>query len=226
MFNIYLIKNKLNNKVYIGKTKSLDARLAKHFSCAKTGINCFVIHKAIAKWGLQNFEVFVLEKLADEQLAIEKEVFWIDHYKSNITKYGNEFGYNLTAGGEGLSGYKHTEESKILMSIASLGKPKSEDHKKSLSESHAGKSLSAQHKLNIGKSVSGKTRGEDSKIKYSESKTGSKNPQSKLTDFLVKEIKIILNSGTISIKDLAVKYGVSPRTIRDVKNNKTWTHIK
>lgn len=57
-------------------------------------------------------------------------------------------GYNLTSGGDGQSGYKHTEESKKKMSLnnywlgkegVNKGKKFSDEHKKKLSDLHKGK---------------------------------------------------------------------------------------
>ena len=54
---IYLIKNKINNKCYIGQTiRSLEKRWKEH--CSKTG--CSVINTSIKKYLPDNFEVSIL----------------------------------------------------------------------------------------------------------------------------------------------------------------------
>lgn len=53
---------------------------------------------------------------------------------------------------------------------------------------------------------------------------GEKVGSSKLTPTLVREIKSLF--GTISSYEASKKYGVSPGTIRNVWNGKTWKHIQ
>ncbi len=57
-----------------------------------------------------------------------------------------------------------------------------------------------------------------------EAKLGSKNPQAKLTDDLVKEIRKELAEGKTG-SFLAQKYGVSCPLISFIKNRKFWKHI-
>lgn len=60
---------------------------------------------------------------------MEKETFYINLFRSD----SSEFGYNLTSGGDGISGYKHTEETK-----------------RKLSESHSGEAHWKFGKTNVG----------------------------------------------------------------------------
>lgn len=60
---IYIIKNKCNNKVYIGQTtKSVEHRFHDHIKSVK--YNCepsMVLYKAMRKYGVENFYVEILE---------------------------------------------------------------------------------------------------------------------------------------------------------------------
>lgn len=77
--------------------------------------------KAITKYGWDNIEHKVLiDNLAKEQ-ASEVEQQLIEYYKS-IGK-----SYNITNGGEGTLGYKHTDSYKEKMRLLQLGKPKSKE---------------------------------------------------------------------------------------------------
>lgn len=225
MFYVYKIKNLINNKLYIGKADNVNKRWLKHISYARTNRG-FIFHKAITKYGADNFEVSILEECESEEIALEKEAYWIAEYKTNICKWGSEFGYNLTDGGEGISGHKHSDESKQKMSDASIGKPKSDDHKNQLSISHTGKILSEEHRASISLSNMGKIMSDSARNNIRISKLGEKNPKSILTENDVREIKLLFLDPLILNKDIATKYGVAPRTIRDIKNNKTWKHIK
>ena len=53
---IYLVANKVNGKLYVGKTtQTRNARKKAHEKLAMNG-NGFVFHKALRKYGLDNFE--------------------------------------------------------------------------------------------------------------------------------------------------------------------------
>lgn len=101
---IYKITNKLNNKIYIGKTiNSIQYRWDQHVSAAfankdKDEYN-FLLHKAIRKYGTSAFEIEAVEEVENEKLS-ERESYWISFYNSCILEE-NTNGYNMTYGGEG-----------------------------------------------------------------------------------------------------------------------------
>lgn len=91
---IYCIRNIVNNKVYIGKSKNIHQRIIQHKHLLKIKSkdeNEYLIN-SYHKYGDENFEYFVLEFLDfDEKLVAERELYWIKIYDSlNSTK-----GYNL-----------------------------------------------------------------------------------------------------------------------------------
>lgn len=49
-----------------------------------------------------------------------------------------------------------------------------------------------------------------------------RNPNAKLTHKDVVEIK----KSNISLKELSIKYGAHTKTIKDIKENKTWEWLK
>lgn len=126
-FYIYKITNIVNGKVYIGKTNNVEKRWSKHVrhSCDPKCKHHFILHQAIAKYGVINFSHEIIETVNDERLSLDREVYWISFYKSNVSRYGSQHGYNLTDGGDGASGYRHSEESKQKMR-----KPKRKDRKR------------------------------------------------------------------------------------------------
>lgn len=92
---IYIIKNLINNKVYIGQTiQKLSKRFNGHCCYSKTdkSINMY-IKRAIHKYGRENFSIELLEECNIEDLN-QREQYWIKKYDS----YNN--GYNLTLGGQ------------------------------------------------------------------------------------------------------------------------------
>ncbi len=71
---------------------------------------------------------------------------------------------NLTDGGCGIDGYKHSKEA-----IAKLSKPKSEEHKNKLRAAAIGRALSEHHKSMIGQSKIGKKHSDETKEKIRKS---------------------------------------------------------
>lgn len=86
---IYLLKNSIDSKMYVGCTKNLNKRLYRH-SLAKEG---HLIAQAIHKDGIKCFEMYVLDCDEDRKKSLEKERNWTIALN---TLYPN--GYNLRAG--------------------------------------------------------------------------------------------------------------------------------
>ena len=107
---IYKITNVITNKCYIGQTTlGFDRRYSSNLY--KNTKNSY-LKRSIEKYGIENFEIIKIFDVAfsREELNI-KEMHWINYYKSNKS----DFGYNLTDGGEGSSGWHPSEETKRKM---------------------------------------------------------------------------------------------------------------
>lgn len=90
---IYIIKNRINNKLYIGQTtQSVESRFKQHLRCSKSN-SIQLISKAIKKYGKSNFYVEILEECLIEELNA-KEEYYIELYDSFNS------GYNLCKGGK------------------------------------------------------------------------------------------------------------------------------
>lgn len=93
---IYIIKNNVNNLVYIGQSVDIQCRWNAHLRSAK-GFHKqdenTKIHKAMREIGIKHFYYEILEECPYNKLS-EREIFWIKKFNS----YNN--GYNMTLGGE------------------------------------------------------------------------------------------------------------------------------
>lgn len=102
MCGIYKIENLINGKVYIGKSVNIQRRFKSHISDSfnnnKPSYN-HLIHKAIRKYGVENFLFEVIEEYSEDDLN-QKEIYWISVYDCCILN-GNNKGYNMTRGGDG-----------------------------------------------------------------------------------------------------------------------------
>lgn len=97
---IYKATNLINNKIYIGLTSSsLQRRISRHINDSSIENPKYVFHKAMRKYGADNFTFEILEdNIYDKDKLKAKENFYILKYKSY-----NQNGYNSTVGGEGES---------------------------------------------------------------------------------------------------------------------------
>jgi group I intron endonuclease len=86
---VYKITNKINNKIYIGKTtKSVEERFAKHRYNSADGNTH--LYKSMRKYGVHNFDISIIEECVSD--LDEREIFWIQTLSPE---------YNMTSGGEG-----------------------------------------------------------------------------------------------------------------------------
>lgn len=94
---IYMIKNKINNKKYIGQTtRTLTKRIYEYKSAYNNNryYNQYLLN-AFNKYGWDNFEFSVIDTAQSIDELNNKEIKYILDYKSN----NKEFGYNIESGG-------------------------------------------------------------------------------------------------------------------------------
>lgn len=129
---IYKITNKINNKIYIGLTiQGTRTRYLHHLYEARSG-SPFPIHRAIRKYGEENFEIETIISIEGNEELKNLEKFYIQEYKAN----NRQFGYNMTEGGDGTFGRLHSEETKDLIRQKAIGRKPSEDTRRRQSEAH------------------------------------------------------------------------------------------
>ena len=173
---IYMYKSP-SGKRYIGKTTQKDIRHRNHgYAYGST-----YFHNAIRKHKWENFSYEILEEFDDDvtdEFMSDRETHWIEVYDST----NREFGYNLTKGGEGITGYKHTDATKAKMSEASKGHIVSAETRTKISEANKGKNhpyfgkkLSAEHRAKISEANKGHKHTDATKAKMSEAKKGHKH---------------------------------------------------
>ncbi len=97
--DIYIIKNSVNSKVYIGQAKNAAERWLSHIYNAKyeakTNKEVQIIHRAIMKYGVDKFHYEILEYQIENY--DEREIYWINYYNSRTPN-----GYNVSVGGKGI----------------------------------------------------------------------------------------------------------------------------
>lgn len=211
---IYKAKNLINGKQYIGKTVyTMEIRMSKHISNLSTKKKShYPLYSAIKKYGKDNFEWTVIDNAETEDELNEKEIYWIKHY---CTLSPN--GYNLSLGGDGQTGFKHSELSKQKISKNSYwngkeginkGRKFTEKHRENLSKAHKGKPTKIVYDDRVRKILS-------------EQKLGIKNP---MYGKIPANVKKVINLDTLevfdSLHDITNKTGISWQNIGSVCRGK------
>lgn len=109
MYAIYIITNIINAKQYVGITNNLERRWRRH----KAANDNQLLHKAIKKHNVNNFVFTHFANAFDVESAKSIEQMLIISHNTFAPN-----GYNLTKGGDGTFGYKHSDESKHKSSIS------------------------------------------------------------------------------------------------------------
>jgi len=122
IYTIYKATCKKTGKIYIGYDSKWPKRRYEHKQSMKDGDQVF--YRALRKYGWFSFiwEVLYQSKDAEHTLK-EMEPFFIRENLSYI-HYTNSNGYNMTEGGEGTIGHKHSTKTKTLISKILTGKTK------------------------------------------------------------------------------------------------------
>lgn len=119
---VYLVTNLVTNKWYVGKTKTTEPkRWSRHLSTARSGAS-FAISRSIRKHGPESFHRQILAENLTWEQASDLERIWITLLES----YKQEFGYNLTRGGDGV---RHNEETRKKVSESLTGRTYSDEAK-------------------------------------------------------------------------------------------------
>lgn len=91
--DIYVIKNRMNNMVYVGQAINSAERFIAHCKPSSAKQDKSIIDKAIQKYGANNFWFEVIEHQIEDYN--EREKYWIKKLNSLTPN-----GYNIQAGGE------------------------------------------------------------------------------------------------------------------------------
>lgn len=155
-YTVYIHRNKINNKVYVGQTCQ---KPEKRWDNGRGYETSSKFYNAILKYGWNNFEHIIISTNLSLEQANELEKQLIKKYNARNDAYG----YNLDEGGRNT---RHSEETKRKIGeanhISLQGKKWSEEHKKLISKKFSGK----------GNPFYGKHHSNETKKKISDSRKG------------------------------------------------------
>lgn len=158
MNEVYLITNRVNGKRYVGVTcRGYLNRFKEHIQDALSSTNASdktrIIYNAIRKYGPENFDVILLEDNISDEEAGDREKYYIDLYK---TFYAYKIGYNMTRGGGGVVGYRHTDQSKQKISNKLKGHKFLESRNKKIKDAMTGREYKQEWRDALSKSRIGR----------------------------------------------------------------------
>lgn len=156
MYKVYMHKNKLNGKVYIGITSKDDPN--KRWLNGKGYNHSTLFKKAVKKYGWDSFEHIILFDNLNKISACLIEIDLIFYYQKI------QMSYNINLGGEGSESMSSETKQKISQTLKNH--PVSEETRAKISkkvsgERHGnwGKPLSPETRARIGKANSGEKNG-------------------------------------------------------------------
>lgn len=129
-----------------------------------------MFYAAIQKYGWDNIVHEIVAENLTERAAKAMEVELISKYKTQNSRYG----YNCTAGGDGLFGYIPSEETKTKLSKINKGKRLDDKHKAKISETLKGRQKSEETIAKLSAANMGKRPTAEHRAKLSEAQKGNK----------------------------------------------------
>jgi group I intron endonuclease len=177
LFYIYCITNLFNNKIYIGVSNDPDNRWKTHKNIARGGKEKFpnhfqIIHKAIVKYGENNFSFEIIKVFSNEDEAYFSEEDIISDLKKLEVP-----NYNIAGGGKGTgSGINHPMFGKKLPPdwVAALSESSKEINNRPEVKEIRKQQMIARNWIGENHPMFGKMHSEETKIEISKKGKGRK----------------------------------------------------
>ena len=227
---IYVIRNKVNNKLYIGQTtekRGFKGRYEYNGEGIERVYNYYKskirnndkynehLYSSIEKYGLEAFEVIEEFDIAYNEEELNKlEYMYIEIYQTRNSKYG----YNYRFGG---NNGRHSEGSKKKMSEAHKGDNSYWYGKRGKETPMYGKHHSEETKKKIKESMKGKNKGEKN---YWYGKARGSNPNAKIV--YCEELNDIRFSAKDWAEELNICYDSILKCCRGVTKSAGGYHFK
>ena len=204
MQSIYILIDPTTNECrYVGKSITPKKRLTRHLWEARQPGRKRKLYSWIKSLLTQDVKpiMIILELTKDWEYW---ESFYIEYFKfigCNLA--------NLSDGGQGSVGYKHTQQWKDNQS----------DRFKDRLPWNNGLALSRSHKNNISKTITGRKLSESTKKSIKESSQKTHRKKSKFTE----EDVLFIRKKVHNQAYYAKMYGVHQATISNIQNGKRWS---
>lgn len=164
-----------NGKLYVGITaKTVEHRFREHCQGSRQCVG-----RAICKYGAENVWLVTLTRGVSWAEAKELEIYWIDR----LGTQNRQNGYNMTAGGDGAVGFRHSDKARERIGQSSRERPRTLEHCQRIAAAKRGKprldlqgrSLSAEHRQKISAANRGRRLSSEHRRSLSEAMKGNVN---------------------------------------------------
>lgn len=116
IIGIYEIRNKINNKVYVGSSVDINQRWIAHRSALRNNSHHSAhLQRSWNKYGEDSF-IFAILKIVSVSILLSEEQIFIDLFKSCLI----DNGYNISPIAGSCLGIKHSDEFKKQCSIRNM----------------------------------------------------------------------------------------------------------
>jgi group I intron endonuclease len=171
---IYVIRNTVNGKVYVGSAVDLTTRWGQHrYLLDKRTHHCRYLQHAWTKHGAIAFVFEVIETIQETKGLIAREQVHLDD------AFASGLAYNISRTAGSVLGVKHTEETRMKVSAAGKGRVYSLERNAKISASRKGKKrapFSLAARINMGLASKGRTKSPETRAKSSAALKGIKRP--------------------------------------------------
>lgn len=207
-----------SGRVYIGKTLNFKARIRSYRHDGTTSKQP-AVYKSFRKYGFDNHKIDIIDQFhGNNSDCNSREMFWIRTYMSNVIRYPNQRGLNLTDGGGGTLGYKKSDKERAAMVLRYTGRKQSDEQKRKNSELHKG------NKYCLGRKTPQSVRDKMSAIAKGRKMTDlclMKSREAHIKGVLVYDLNGIILHSFESLENCASFFTSTPETIRYIIKGKT-----
>src|SRR5581483_11538041 len=172
---VYRIIEAVTGRGYTGSTVHCPKRKQQHWNYLRDGVHhSRRLQDAWDKYGESAFEFTIVEFVNDPGNLIDREQYWLDHFRDA------DIGYNICRKAGSSFGTRRSIESKTRMSEAQKGRKHSAESRAKMSASRMGNKYSLGHKWSeeaLRKRsawLTGRRHGAETKAKMSAAKLGKK----------------------------------------------------
>lgn len=174
MHYLYTITNILENKIYIGQTITPRARWLNHKGQCRKNKPTQYIHRAMIKYGVENFIFEVIATCRTQEDANETEIILIKQYDSQ----NKDYGYNIECGGNTSPRSPETIE-RFKATVAMWSNEKKAEISKKIGDGNRGKAVILSQEMveqlrKWAQNNIGKPRSKETKKRISDSHKGKK----------------------------------------------------
>lgn len=222
MKGVYAIRNKVNNKSYIGMSMNLVKRQKEHFSKLRANKHENQrLQNAFNKYGEEAFEFCII--IEDDNFT-QNEVFELETLLiRTFNTINRNIGYNLCLGGRGSSGWKMPKEIKEKRSIMYRGEGNPfygkthspETIEKMLANRDYSFTKTEEYREKISKAMKGRKFSEEHSRNKSKAQMGGKNPRARKVSIEGKIYDCIQDAvNELGVKHTTIQYRLNATSER------------